>query len=136
MDFRWRPKTEVYDAEILGPCGGLELVLSRQTVELIYRIHVCTVKLSVTQKAGYIPNASGQAVTQHWVQQRRMITFKCVPSHMGIQGNEKADIHRSQKIRRYPLNRRISGDTNIVLCPKSYLPEARQSMAVEMGNQR
>ena len=97
--FSLGPKAEVYDAEILGLCGGLEAALTSPMVGLISGIHICTDNLSVAQKAGSIPNGSSQArfarfkeAARHWVQHGRRITVQWVPSHMGIQGNEKADI--------------------------------------------
>lgn len=57
------PKVEVYDAEILGLCRGLEAeaALTSLMVGLISGIHICTDSLSVAQKAGSIPNGSSQA---------------------------------------------------------------------------
>lgn len=55
------PKAEVYDAEILGLCGGLEAALTSPIVGLISGIHICTYNLNVAQKAGSLPNGSEQA---------------------------------------------------------------------------
>lgn len=111
LDNRWKerwlgtngfslgPKAEVYDAEILGLCGGLEAALTSPMVEVSSGIHICTDNLNVAQKAGTIPNGSSQAgfarfkeAAQQWIRQGRKITVQWVPSQMGIQGNEKADI--------------------------------------------
>ena len=93
------PRIEVYDAEILELCGGLEAALTSPMVGLISGIHICTDNLSVAQKAGSIPNGSSQAgfarfkeAAQRWVQHGRRIIVQWVPSHIGIQNNEKADI--------------------------------------------
>lgn len=42
------PKAEVYDAEILGLCGGLEAALTSPMVGLISGIHICTLGLYQT----------------------------------------------------------------------------------------
>ncbi len=93
------PKAEVYDAEILGLCGGLEAALTSPMFRAISGIHVCTDNLSIAQKAGSVPNGSSQVrfarfkeAARHWIRQGGKITVQWVPSHMGIQGNEKADI--------------------------------------------
>ena len=118
--FSLGPKAEVYDAEVLGLCGGLEAALSRPMVGLISGIHVCTDNLSIAQKAGSIPNGSSQAgfarfkeAAQSWIQHGKRITVQWVPSHMGIQGNEKADIEAKKHVD--GCNR---GDTNFSSCPK------------------
>lgn len=92
-------KAEVYDAEILRLCGGLEAALTSPMVGVISGIHVCIDNLSVAQKAGSIPNGSSQAgfarfqeAARHWIWQGSRITVQWVPSHMGIKGNEKADM--------------------------------------------
>lgn len=68
-------------------------------IEVCPGIHICTDNSSVAQKAGFIPNGSSQAgfakfkkAAQQWIRQGRKLTVQWVPSHMGIQGNEKADI--------------------------------------------
>lgn len=67
--------------------------------ELSSGIRICTDNLSVAQKAGCIPTGSNQAgfarfkeAAQRRVQNERRITVQWFPSHMGIQGKEKADI--------------------------------------------
>lgn len=78
---------------------GLEAALTSPMVEVSSGIHICTDNLNVAQKAGTIPKGSSQAgfarfkeAAQQWIRQGRKITVQWVPSHMGIQGNEKADI--------------------------------------------
>lgn len=92
-------KAEIYDAEILGLCGGLEAALTSPMVGQVSGIHMFTENLNVAQKAGTIPNGSSQAgfarfkeMAKRWVQQGKRTTVQWVPSHMGIQGNEKAGI--------------------------------------------
>ncbi len=55
------PKAEIYDAEILGLCGGLEAALTSPMVGQISEIHIFADNLSVAQKAGSIPNGYSQA---------------------------------------------------------------------------
>ena len=85
-------KAEIYDAEILGLCGGLEAALTSPMVGQVSGIHMFTENLNVAQKAGTIPNGSSQAgfarfkeMAKRWVQQGKRMTVQWVPSHMGIQ---------------------------------------------------
>ena len=52
---------EVYDAEIIGLCRGLEAVLSSFMAELASEIYICTDNLNIAKKAGSVLNKSSQA---------------------------------------------------------------------------
>lgn len=52
---------EVYDADIIGLCGGLEAALSSPMAELVAEIHICTDNLNIAKEAGSVPNGSSQA---------------------------------------------------------------------------
>lgn len=54
-------KAEIYDAEILGLCGGLEAALTNPMIGQISGVHICTDNFSVAHKAGSIPNGSSRA---------------------------------------------------------------------------
>lgn len=41
MDFRWEPRAEIYDAEIVGLRGGLQVALTSPIDELLSGNHIC-----------------------------------------------------------------------------------------------
>ena len=95
---------KVYDAEIIGPCGELEVALSSPIAGLASEIHICTDNLNIAKEARSVPNGSSQAAfirfrerVKSWLQNGRKVSVQWVPSHMGIIGNKKAD----QEAKRY-----------------------------------
>ena len=65
----------------------------------------CKESISFHALAGSIPNGSRQAgfarfkeAAQHWIQHGRKITVQWVPSHMGIQENEKAEMEAKRQV--------------------------------------
>ncbi len=103
-EFSLGANLEVYDAEIIGLFGGLEVALSIPIAELALQIHDCTNNLNIAKKAGYLPNVSSQAAfirfregARSWLQKGKKVSVQLVPSHIGIIENEKAD----QKAQKY-----------------------------------
>ena len=89
---------EVYDAEVMGICGGLEAVVTSPMIRAVSIIHICTDNLSVAQQAGTITNGSSQdgfrkfkQIAENWLSIERKISVQWVPAHMGKKGNDIAD---------------------------------------------
>lgn len=104
--------------------------LTSPMVGLVSGINIFTYNLSVAQKAGFIPKGSSQAGFARFKEgsptlgpAKKMITVQWVPSHVGIQGNEEADI-KAKKTRPNPLDSRNRGDTT----------KERQSVVKSIGN--
>ena len=51
---------ELYDAEVMGICGGLEAAVTRLTIGAVFSTHICMDNPNNTQQAGIIPNGSSQ----------------------------------------------------------------------------
>lgn len=90
--------TEVYDAEVMGICGGLEAAVTSPMAGAISSIHICTDSLSIAKQAGTIPNGSRQdgfrkfkQLTENWLSKGKKVSVQWVPAHMGIKGNDIAD---------------------------------------------
>ena len=54
---------EIYDAEIIGLCGGLKVTLSSLMAELASEIYICINNLNIAKKAESIPNGLSQAAS-------------------------------------------------------------------------
>ena len=52
---------EIYDAEIIAPCGGLEAALSSPMAEQASEVYICTDNLNIAKEAGSVRNGSSQA---------------------------------------------------------------------------
>ena len=89
---------EVYDAEALAMCGGLEAAISSPMARVASGIHICLDNLSVARDAGNTTKGSSQAAfkkfrdaAKGWLQSGKRMTVQWIPSHTGIEGNEIAD---------------------------------------------
>ena len=91
-------KAEVYDAEAIGSCGGLEVTLASPIAGLTSAVYICTDNLNIVKEAGSVPNGFSQAAfirfregLKSWHQKEKKVSVQWVPSHMGIIGNKRAD---------------------------------------------
>lgn len=87
---------EIYDAEIIALCRGLEAALSSPMAERASEIQICTDNLNIAKEAGSVRNSSSQAAfirfregVKSWLQRGKKVSVQWVPSRMGIIGNEK-----------------------------------------------
>ena len=97
-EFSLEHHAEVYDAEVMGICGGLEAAVTSPMIRAVLSIHICTDHLNVAQQAGTIPNGSSQdgfrsvkQIADNWLSIGRKISVQWIPAHMGIKGNYFAD---------------------------------------------
>ena len=89
---------EVYNAEVIGICGGLEAAVTSPMIGIITSIHIYTDNLNVAQKAGTIPNDSSQEefrkfkqIAENWLDIGRKVSVQWIPAHIGIKMNDIAD---------------------------------------------
>ena len=100
---------EVYDAEAMGICGGLEAAVTSPMIRAVSSIHICTDNLNVAQQAGTVPNGSSQdgfrkfkQIAENWLSIGRKISVQWVPAHMGIKGNDIVDAEAKRYVGNLP----------------------------------
>ena len=90
---------EVYEAEIIGLCGGLNAALSSPMAGLVSEVHVCKDNLIIAKEVGSVPNSSRQAAfikfregVKSWLQKGKKKDVGATGSKPhGNHGNERAD---------------------------------------------